>query len=245
MNASNHAKEGSTLQGFQRTQLVTLVKTKHCFLQNEPKAWSDVTYSLITAPSSAIVSIALWNDCAWIDRNNPNEISRYINRYDTSIKIVPHSMQLVVPLDFEHCDFLSMVDKSTDHGKLASICLLDRLHTFSDILRRLAPLRRSGLRQQEVCVWKLTSRLITNIDKRNESFSLLELMYCAIIRVSYIHVTAITLSQKNEGKMRRMQQMHAPYSGKRLINFKLIPFQLFTFFHFSFQHFSLTALKMI
>lgn len=55
-------------------------------------------------------------------------------------------------------------------------------------------LRKSGLRQQEVCVWKLTSRLITNIDKRNESFSLLELTYCAIIRVSYIHLTAIMLS---------------------------------------------------
>ena len=57
MNASNRAKEGST--------------TKHGFLQNEPNAWSDVTYSLITTPSSAIVSIALWNDCAWIDRDQP------------------------------------------------------------------------------------------------------------------------------------------------------------------------------
>lgn len=137
MNASNRAKEGSTLQFFQRTPLVTLVKTKHGFLQNEPDAWSDVNYSLITTSSSAIVSIAQWNDCAWIDRNNPNEISRYINIYDTSIKIVPHSMQLVVPLDFEHCDVISMVDKSIG-------CLPDRLHTFSDILRRLTPLRRSG-----------------------------------------------------------------------------------------------------
>lgn len=92
-------------------------------------------------------------------------------------------MQLVVPLDFEH----RMFTRSSTH-------ILRHFETTGAIEAIWEILRKSGLRQQEVCVWKLTSRLITNIDKRNESFSLLELMYCAIIRVSYIHLTAITLS---------------------------------------------------